>query len=367
MPNMRCYFTVILYSITGFAMRLLLCLLLLIALGCYPNECIAQVQPFPELLMNRLIDPVYMDSLTQLAKRQYHLLTVLPKSPHRDTLRFKTLYYMGRLYMWRNGYRDSTFFYGRELVRQARVSRNNLYEVAGKVLLESYYHADQSKIQEAIRLNHEIYASLPELALLLLIRYRTQINLSDLYSNLNDYISAHRCLTNAKGMASILFEGVKKDALEETIFPDDDSYLKRQTLNSFLIDIDQRLGVVEAKMSNRVESEKQFLEAEILLKKDTSATMKCFIYNAISDFYFTHQHYQQALDYSKKAATIKARNQPQPEAYQWGLLACKYANLGQYALAGQYAQKVLYLSDQPKIGHKETYMALYQIAQHRHD
>ena len=131
-------------------------LLFAVGLSWWSSDSHAQVQPLPELPFKRWTDTVYVDSLAQVAKQHYRALQALPLTAHNDTLRLKTLYYLGRLSQWQKGHRDSSFYYGSELVRQARNHKNTVYELAGKLLLEAYYHNDKSKTQEALRLNLEI-------------------------------------------------------------------------------------------------------------------------------------------------------------------------------------------------------------------
>ncbi|GAB3050392.1 hypothetical protein GCM10027185_62180 [Spirosoma pulveris] len=316
--------------------------------------------------MNRRIDPVYMDSLAALAKKQNRTLTVLPKTPGRDSLRLKSLYYLGRLSLWRDGNRDSTLYYGNELIRQARASRNVLYEIAGKVLLEGYYHPDQSKTREAIQLNLEILSLLPDISFLNIIKYRTRIKLSKLYARTKDHISELRFLAYAKEHIGYLSLGVDTD-LREYIKTKgyDRYYVNLKSLRTFLLDIDQLLGASYLKRGNMIESEKYYLAADTLLKKYPSKTVQLFIYNAIGDLYFTNKRYKQALAYAKKAAGVVGQSQTESE--NWSTQACEYASMGQDTLAYQFAQKALKLLPTSKISNKLAYMALYQVAEHRQE
>ena len=350
----------------GLMMKRLLRLLLLNAWVCCSDDCLAQFQPLPELSMSRRIDPVYMDSLANLAKKQNRTLTELPKTPQRDSLRLKTLYYLGRLSIWRNGDRDSAFYYGSELVRQARASRNVIYEIAGKVLLEGYYHLDKSKTQEAIQLNLEILSLLPDISFMNIIKYRTRIKLSKLYGRIKDPISELRLLIDARKHIGYLSLGIDTD-LNEYIKAKgyDRHYVTLKSLRTFLIDIEQLLGALYSKEGNMVESEKHYLAADTLLKKYPSKTVQLFIYNAISDFYFTNKLYKQALAYANKAALVSTQSQTKSD--NWGIQACEHAIRGQDDLAYQFAQKALKLTPTSSISNKLAYMALYQIAEHRQE
>ncbi len=324
--------------------------LLIATLSGWPMGSQAQYPPLPKLLINRRANVGYMDSLARLAKQRYQELTALPQTADTDTLRFKTLHYLGGLYRWWHGRRDSTVYFGNELVNQARQRQNLFYEINGKLVLEDYYRVGQLNTPRALRLNVDILNQLPKTAFYDLVRYRVWLNLGDLSSFSGDYASALRYLTQARNLLT-------KDL----------PYAEAGTLTNFRVEVEQHIGTVQKQQNNFAESETHYLIAEKLSENTVSETTRAFIYDDIAELYLKYGRYEQALAYAKRAELIWDGVKTADESHSWGTLACVYAGLGQDDLAHQYAQKVLKLPKPTKFVREQAYMALYQVSEHRQD
>ena len=227
-------------------------LLLTAMTGWYAYTCCGQ-QPLPRLSFDRLSDSSYMDSLTTVTRQYHRKLQNLPTTAKNDTLRFKTLFYLGRLYQWRKDHRDSASYFGGELVRQAQRNKNVIFEIAGKYLLAATCQADESRIQEALRLNLEILplTFLSNQPFLNLIDVRTNINLGELYAKLRDSVNSVRFLQEARKRIGYLKEATSPssttgkivEAIFEKLFGSINYYVNAETINIFVTDIDRRLTI----------------------------------------------------------------------------------------------------------------------------
>lgn len=224
-------------------------LLLTILTSWYYYEGCAQ-QPLPRLSFDQLSNSGFIDSLTAASRQYYRKLQTLPTTGHNDTLRFKTLFYLGRLYLWRTTSRDSASYLGRELVRQAQLKRNLIFEVAGKYLLAASIQEDESRIQEALRLNLEILAltKISFLSFLNLIDVITYINTGKLYSRLNDSVNSVRFLQEARNRIGYLQQSVpasstgkKVNATINKLYNSTKDYINADIIKLFVDDINSRL------------------------------------------------------------------------------------------------------------------------------
>lgn len=325
-------------------------LFLIVAAVGPPTATQAQYQPLPKLLINRRADGAYMDSLARLAKQHYRDLVTLPQTAQNDTLRFKTLYFLGGLYKWWYSRRDSSLYYGRELISQARKSRNILYEINGKILLEEYYRNGAYDTPQALRLNFELLDLLPKTPFYEVARLRIMLNLSDLYGITKDYANALRYLDQARRL-------LVKDL----------TYAGAKTTAMFRIEVAQHTGSVYNQQDNFAESEKHYLMAETLLNDYASEINQAFVYDDLGELYLKHEQYERALLYAKKAEAIWDRIKTPAESHSWGTLSCAYAGLGQHERAVYYAQKVLQLPKPNKFVREQAHKALYLVAEHRQD
>nr|WP_223860758.1 histidine kinase [Spirosoma validum] len=325
-------------------------LLPLVALGWWPFSSQAQFQPLPKLSINRRADGAYMDSLAQLAKRQYHALSKMPHTVQHDTLRFQALYYLGGLYKWWYSRRDSTLHFSNELINQARQSRNIYFIVNGKLLQEEYYRNGALNTPQALRLNFEMLSLLPKTNLYDGLRYRINMNLGDLYSITKDYTNALHYLDQAH---QLLLHGLPN--------------VGANGITALRGAIEQHIGAVYKQQDNFVESEKHYVAAEKLLGDYASESSRAFVYDDLGELYLKYKRYEQALHYAKKAEAIWDHIKTPAESHSWGTLACVYAGLGQDEQAVHYAQQVLGLPQPNKFIREQAYMALYQVAEHQKD
>lgn len=325
--------------------------IMLLALLAIQSMGQASFHPLPELNSYRRADFVYLDSLSGLAKTQYQQLTALPHTARYDTLRYKALYYLGRLYKSWYGRRDSTLYFGQELVNQAKQGKNLFYEINGKLTIADYYLAGELSPMMALRLNLELLPLLPHADPYYAVsRYRIHVNLSKLYTISRAYDSALHHLKQA-----------------QTLLSDGFAHVVPATTRSFRIEIKQSLGNVYDQMNNFADSEKQYLEAEALLKQTTLVANLGYIYDDLAELYLKYNRFESALLYGSKAEAIWDRVKPQHESKGWGTLACAYAALGRDDAALDYAHCVLQLPKPPKFVLEQTYMALQQAYEHRGD
>ncbi len=213
-----------------------------------------RVQPLPEILSQRRSNTAYLDSLSRIAKKQYNDLTELPRprAARNDTLRFKALYYLGRLYRLWPERRDSTLYFSRELETQARQSRNLFYELNGKLLLAEYYRADELNTPLSLRLNLEILPLIPQATAYKYIRYQANLNLGKLYRLSKDYANALWHLSRAR---SVIIQ---------------DTITKSAKVYGQLIDLEQNIGAIHNQQGNLAASEKHYRAAESLLTHSSS-------------------------------------------------------------------------------------------------
>ncbi|WP_460981150.1 tetratricopeptide repeat-containing sensor histidine kinase [Spirosoma fluminis] len=309
----------------------------------------APAQSLPVFSSDRRTDKAYMDSLSQLAKQRYQTLTARPRTARTDTLRFKTLHYLGDLYRRWPGRRDSSLHFGNELSRQARLSGNRFYEVIGKLLTEEYYRGIDYNTPQALKINVELLARLPETNQYNNLRYHIYRNLGDLYGASEEYATALRYLTSAQS----LLNHVPAANLPLNL--------------SLRIDVEQRIGAIYNQQNLFTESEKHYKAAEALLSQSRSQTEHGYVYDDLAELYLKNERYEQALYYAKKAEQIWEKIRPQGESNSWGTLAGVYTGLGQDELAFQYAHKVLQIRKPSRFVREQAYMALYTLYERRQD
>ena len=320
-----------------------------LALTGNPMAGWAQVPTLPVMQFSRRADELFMDSISRQAKRRYEALSALPQTPTTDTLRFKTLFFLGGVYKYWYGRRDSTLYFGEELTRLAR-QRNNLYfDVNGLLVQEHFYRNGERNTPKALRLNLAILQAIPFTAFYEVVRYRVTINLSDLYSFSKDYATALRYLNQA-----------------QQLLANDLVYANPVTSFYFRAEIEQHLGALYKRWDRFSDSEAHYLKAEQLLV-NTSAGNRAFIYDDLAELYLQYKRYEQALPYAKKAEDIWNGIKSPYESKGWGTLACIYAGLGQDERAHRYAHQVLKLPASNKFIREQAYQALYQVYEHQQD
>ncbi|WP_020607648.1 histidine kinase [Spirosoma spitsbergense] len=330
--------------------RLQVLLLTIYLTGAILSSGWAQVHPLPKLSVSRRADTQYMDSLSFRAKQRYQDLNAIPRTATNDTLRFRTLYWLGVLYKGWYGRRDSTVYFANELIYQAHKSSNLFYEINGKLILEEYYHNGQLNTPKALRLNVDILNAIPTSTYYDVVRYRINLNLGDLYRLAKDYTSALHYLNQARQV-------VKKELV----------YAGPATTNDFRIDVEQKLGALYQQKGDFSQGEAHLLAAEKLLTDNSSASTRAFIFDDLAELYLKYQHYEQALHYAKKAEAIWDKIKSPGESKSWGTLACIYTGLGQNEQALDYAQRILQLPRPSKFIQEQAYMTLYQLYEHRQD
>ncbi|WP_375448065.1 histidine kinase [uncultured Fibrella sp.] len=306
-------------------------------------------QPLPEIQISRRANGSYLDSLSQVAKKRYSDLTRLTRTAQTDTLRFKALYYLGRLYKIWSGRRDSTRYFSNELVAQAHQSNNLFYELNGKLSLAEYYRSNELNTPLALRLNLEILPLIPATVVYKYVRFQTNVNLGSLYTLSRDYPNALRHLSRARNAI-----------IQDTIYRSPKVY-------SQLIDLEQHIGAIYNQQDNFAESERHYRIAEAMLAYSTSPVEHGYVYDDLAELYCKFQRYEQALPYAKKAESIWNRLKAAGESQGWGTLATVYAGLGQDELAYQYAQYVLQLRKPTKFILEQAYKALYQVFERKGD
>lgn len=327
---------------------LLITLLSLLALA---GQGQGRLQPLPEVLVLRRSDAAYIDSLSQTIKARYRILSALPRTVSTDTLRLRALHHLGRLYRFWSGHRDSTLYFGNELVEQARQSQNLFYEINGKIILAEYYSTGERNLPLALRLNLELLAKLPPANTFYdVARYRINMNLGSLYGLARDYPNALRYLTQAQQLvkADLVYAGPVVSAV-------------------FRTEVEQALGGIYKQQDNFIDSEKHYLAAEARLTPNSLEAGRAYIYDDLAELYLKYSRFEQALPYAKKAEAIWNRLRPHDESKGWGTLACVYAGLNQNDMAYQYAQYVLQLPKPTKFVREQAYTALYQLYERKGD
>lgn len=312
-------------------------------------------QPLPAFAIDRRSDSAYMDSVAHLARHQYQLSLTKPATPSNDTLRFETLYYLGSLYRYRWGdsrgdsRRDSTLYFADVLIRQAHAQRNLKYEVLGILLREYYYHNLKNNYPLALQQNYQARALLENARQDPQLRWRIDLNLSDLYSLAGNYQQALQLLKNAE-------ERLNKG-----------SGLSEQATLSNRAYIQQKMGIIYNEQQKFTESEYYFLAAKAIVEEGQSETARGYVYDDLGELYLKYKRYDQALHYAKKAEAIWRRIRPGTQSNSWGTLASIYLGLGQETLAYDYAQKVIALPKPTIYIQEQAYRTLYQYFEHRQD
>ena len=315
-----------------------------------PSVLWAQITPLPTFLESRRADAAYMNNVSNQAKQRYLSLLVLPRTVKNDTLRFKTLHFLSKMYMWWYNRRDSAVYFASKLIDQARDGKNLFYEVNGKLILASYYQNGQLNTPKALRLNVEVLKAIPPSAYYDVVRFHVNLNLGDLHRLAKDYTNALHYLNQA-------CQVVKKEL----------AYAGPATTNDFRIDVEQKLGFLCQQKGDFSEGEAHFLAAEKQLTINSSPSTRAFIFDDLAELYLASQRYEQGLFYAKKAESIWDKIKSPDESKSWGTLACIYTGLGQDEQALSYAQRILRLPRPSKFIQEQAYKALYQLYEHRQD
>ena len=302
------------------------------------------VTTLPRFLVDRREDTAYMDSLSVLAKRQYQTATNLPRTAQTDTLRFQSLYYLGRLYSWWLSRGDSTRYFADELTRQAHERHNLVFEVKGILLNEVYYRNLKYNYPLALQLNYQAQAILQKAGQDPMMGWRISLNLGELYTISGDYDNALLFLDKAQ---TLLAKG---------------SGVSPETTVGYQADIEQKIGAIYKAKENFSESEKHYLAADKILIHKGTRTNFGNIYEALSALYITTNSYEKALIYAKKAEVIwESMNYPIIISVNWSALALCYAHTGQNQLAIVYAQKVLNFKNPTRPALQRAHLALQKV------
>lgn len=314
---------------------------------CSRSDLVAQT--LPTFVLDRRADQVYMDSLSQLAWQHYSFFQKAPSTPRNDTLRFESLLYLGNLFKWWHGRYDSTLFFADQLTKQAQIKKNLKFSVLGILLSESYYHSIKQNYLQALHLNFQAKDLLQNAKQELMLMWRVDMNLGELYGLAGDSQRAIQFLLNAQ-------EGIRKG-----------SGLNVQTTIKNQAFIEQKIGAIYKQLGNFPLSEQYYLTAKTIVERGQSKTSQAYVYDDLGELYLLSKQYNLALFYAKKAEEIWDRIKPVGQSNSWGTLACVYYGLGDYERALMYAQKVVQLKRPTVYVQEQAYQTLYQLFEQKHD
>lgn len=277
------------------------------------------------------------------------MLTKLPGSLGIDTLRFRTLYFLSRVYKNWYGRRDSVMYYSEQMVREARQRKNLFFVVNGLLLQEEYHRVAEKDPPRALRLNLDILKMIPELSVYRQLRFQTNVRLGSLYRLMKAYPLALSHMETARTIIS-----------PDTLNAPDMTY-------SLLIDLEQQMGAVYQQKDDFIQAEKHFRAAERMLLYSKSMIEHGYVYDDMASLYLTYNQFERALLYAKKAEAIWKKVRTNNESQGWGTLAVVYAGLKKDSLATMYARKILALQKPTKFILEDAYKTLYEVAERRHD
>ncbi|GAB3946591.1 hypothetical protein GCM10028805_17360 [Spirosoma harenae] len=309
----------------------------------------SQAQFLPPFKIDRRGDLAYMDSLSRVVKKVYAHLSSEHKTRLNDSLRFETLYYLGRLYGRWAGHKDSIRYFGNELVRQARERQDTEFEIRGILLDEYYYHNILQNYPGALRVNLQALDALRKAKVRPPIAWRVDMNLGEIYGISGDTTNALRFLK--KALSGLM----KTKNLPGTDFI------------NFQMEIEQKIAFIYFD-HNFSESEKHFLAVEALFSNKDHQSNHAYSYDDLSELYLKYQQYNKAIYYGKKAALIwEAMNNPFGMAGTWSTLACAYAELGQNELALAYTNRVFAQQRAISYSRRRAHYARYVVAERQGD
>lgn len=329
------------------------CLLGLLYLSAFSS--LAQNEPLPRLQSNRVGNMAYMDSLSAVGKSRYQRLKSAPNSPQTDTLKFRTLYFLGELYKSWFGRRDSLLYFSQQLIDLARRRGNSYYATVGLVQQEAYYRTGERDTPKALRINLDILASIPknrsekQFNFYKKIRFLTYVRTGSLYGLARDYPRAFQYLTDARDILS------------------PDTTYRIESTYSLLIDLEQRWGAIYQQQNNFAEAEKHYRTAQAMLLYSSSPAEQAYVFDDLAELYLRQQQYGQALQFAQKAEIIWGKIRTSEQSKSWGTLASIYEGLGEDERAVVYAQKILQLSKPGKFILESAYRVLHQVAERRQD
>lgn len=310
----------------------------------YP--CQAQLSKFnslPILNIDRRMDKSYMDSIATLARNHWVWVNSLPKSPQIDTVRLKTLNYLGSLYRVWEGKKDSTVYYGNLMVQLAQSLKNVEFEVKGLFQLEYYYHYIKEKYPEALKINYQALSIIENHKQDPNIGWRINMNLGELYLMTQDYTNALAFLKKASQLIE-LGSGIGAAA---TV--------------GFKINILERIASLYDRQNNFAESERFYLLALDKLSESATKSNHAYIYGDLSDFYQKYEQYDKAIEFGKKAEQMWTElRHPVGLSGAWADLAKLYALTGQMETAIEYAQKALNIKNSISQARQKAYFALFK-------
>ncbi len=311
--------------------------------------CSAQYPPLPDIRLDRRAAPGYLDSLAEVGKARYRLMTKLSGSPVTDTLRLKSLYFLGRVYKNWYGRRDSMLYYSQQMVREARQRKNLFFVVNGLLLQEEYYRVAEKDPPRALRINLDILKMIPPLPVYRQIRFQTNVRLGSLYGLMKDYPLALSYMKTARVVIS------------------PDTLANPRMTYSLLIDLEQQMGAVYQQQKDFLQAERHFRSAERMLRYSPSAVEHAYVYDDLAGLYLAQNQFDSALVYAKKAEAIWKNVRTSGESQGWGTLAVVYSGLKKDSLATVYAGKVLALPKPNRFILEDAYKTLYEVAGRRHE
>lgn len=311
--------------------------------------CPAQYPPLPDIRHDRRVELNYLDSLARLGKERYRLLTKLPGSALTDSLRFRTLFFLSRVYKNWYGRRDSVMYYSEQMIREARKGKNLFFVVNGLLLQEEFYRAAEKDPPRALRLNLDILKMIPSQPVYRQIRFQTNVRLGSLYGLMKAYPLAISHMETARVV----------------VCPD--TLTSPRITYSLLIDLEQQMGAVYQQQNNFIEAEKHYRSAERMLLYSKSIIEHGYVYDDLAALYLTYNQFERALHYAKKAEAIWKKVRTANESQGWGTLAVVYAGLKNDSLATVYAMKVLALPKPSRFILEDAYKTLYEVAERRHN
>lgn len=303
--------------------RLLLGSILFISIGL----CQAQTQlvSLPDVNFDRRGDNQYMDSLRLLGHRFVRLTERLPHTSQNDSLRLEGTRYLSVVFkQWRDNRSDSSLYYADQLVQQAHVYHNALYQVRGLMLAEYHYRIRKNDFPKALQINQQALALCVGLPRTTSPLWQVQMNMGDIYVLLRDYPKA---LQSYQASLAILPYNI---------------LVSRQNRKLLMAQVMTQIGEVYDRQQKFDAARIQFEESRRLNRETTSLTNIIYSDERLGDFYNTRHQPDKAIPYYEEAISgWKRLNSAVGQSSVWARLAECHVQLGNTALAISYGERAM--------------------------
>ena len=316
-------------------------------------QCQAQLSrlnSLPILNIDRRMDKAYLDSIATLAHNHWTWVSSLPPTPQIDTVRLKTLNYLGSLYRIWEGKKDSSLYYGQQLVKLSRTLKNVEFEVRGLIQIEYYYHYIKEQYPDALKINYQALKTIENNKYDPKVGWRINMNLGELYTMTEDYDNALVFLNKAQELIE-LGTGM---GVEATV--------------SYKINILERLGELHRQRNNFAESERFYLMALTKLRESNIRSNYAYIYSDLMNLYRKYELYDKAIEFGKKAEQVWTEikhitgiSDAQAD------LSRLYTQMGQMDKAIEYAQKALNIKNPLSQAREKAYFALFKAYEYKQE